>query len=167
MERGLRAIDMPTTVVRVPLVYGPGVRGNFRRLIEAVDRGWPLPLAAVDNLRSMLAVGNLCDFLLRVADEPAAAGETYLLADGEDVSMPDLLRRLAAVLGRPSRLFPVPPRLLEAALRVVGQGGAADRLLGDLRVDASRARALGWLPPIALDEGLAAAVRPAQGLWNT
>ncbi len=167
IEQALGGLDLPVTIVRVPLVYGPGVKANFRRLIEAVERGWPLPLAAVDNRRSMLAVGNLCDFLLRVADEPSAVGETYLLADGEDVSIPELLRRLARVMDRPSRLLPVPPRLLEAALRAVGRGGVADRLLGDLRVDIAKVTALGWRPPLSVDEGLAAAVRPPQGLSNT
>lgn len=167
IEQALVGLDLPVTIVRVPLVYGPGVKANFRRLIDAVERGWPLPLAAVNNRRSMLAVGNLCDFLLRVADEPAAVGQTYLLADGEDVSISDLLRRLARVMDRPSRLLPVPPGLLEAALRVVGRGGVADRLLGDLRVDIAKVTALGWRPPLSLDEGLAAAVWPPQGFSNT
>jgi nucleoside-diphosphate-sugar epimerase len=159
IERALSELDLPVTIVRAPLVYGPGVNGNFRRLIKAVDRGWPLPLGAVENRRSMVAVGNLCDFIMRVLDEPAAAGETYVLADGEDVSIPDLLRRLARAMNRPSRLFPVAPQLLESGLRLAGLGGMADRLVCDLRVDIGKARGLGWAPPLSIDDGLMAAAR--------
>ena len=170
IEQELGDLDLPVTIVRAPLVYGPGVNGTFRKLINAVDRGWPLPLGAVDNRRSMVAVGNLCDFIMRVLDEPAAVGETYVLADGEDVSMPQLLRRMAQVMGRPSRLFPVAPGLLESGLRAVGLGGVADRLLGDLRVDIGKALGLGWQPPLSVDDGLATAVRHPrydQGLSNS
>ena len=154
IERALAELDLPVTIIRAPLVYGPGVNGNFRKLINAVERGWPLPLGAVDNKRSMVAVGNLCDFILRVLDEPDAVGETFVLADGEDVSTADLLRRLARSLNRPSRLFPVAPELLETGLRVAGLGGIADRLIRDLRVDIGKARRLGWQPPLSFDEGL-------------
>lgn len=155
IERALAELNMPVTIVRVPLVYGPGVSGNFRKLITAVERGWPLPLGAVDNQRSLVAVGNLCDFIMRVLDEPGAAGETYVLADGEDVSTTELLRRLARSLNRPSRLFPVAPELLETGLRFAGLGGVADRLIRDLRVDIGKARQLGWQPPLSFDDGLA------------
>lgn len=159
IERALAGLDLPVTIVRAPLVYGPGVKGNFRKLIKAVDRGWPLPLGAVENRRSMVAVGNLCDFIMRVLDEPAAAGETYVLADGEDLSMPELLRRLARAMNRPSRLFPVAPQLLESGLRSAGLGGMADRLVCDLRVDIRKARGLGWKPPFSIDDGLVAAAQ--------
>jgi nucleoside-diphosphate-sugar epimerase len=159
IEQGLREVDLPVTVIRVPLVYGPGVRANFRRLITAVERGWPLPLAAVDNRRSLVAVENLCDFILHALEAPRAVGETYLVSDGEDVSIAELLRRMAGAMGRQSRLFPLPPELLERVLRVAGLGGWADRLLGDLRLDTGKALALGWRPPLTLDEGLAATVR--------
>lgn len=159
IEQALGELGLPATVVRAPLVYGPGVNGNFRKLIQAVEAGWPLPLAAVRNRRSMVAVGNLCDFIIRVLDEPGAAGETYVLADGEDMSTAELLRRLARSLNRPSRLFPVAPGLVEGGLRLVGLGGVADRLLCDLRIDIGKARRLGWVPPISLDAGLAAVSR--------
>lgn len=159
IERALAELDLPVTIVRAPLVYGPGVNGNFRKLINAVERGWPLPLGAVANQRSMVAVGNLCDFMLRVLDEPGATGETYVLADGEDMSTSELLRRLARSLDRPSRLLPVAPDLVEGGLRLVGLGGWADRLIGDLRVDIGKARGLGWRPPLSFDEGLAALSR--------
>lgn len=155
IEQALAEIDLPVTIVRAPLVYGPGVVGNFRKLINAVERGWPLPLGAVENQRSMVAVGNLCDFIMRVLDEPDAVGETYVLADGEDVSTAELLRRLARSLNRPSRLFPVAPHLLETGLRFAGLGGVADRLIRDLRVDIGKARQLGWQPPLSFDDGLA------------
>lgn len=163
IEQALAALDLPVTIVRAPLVYGPGVNGNFRKLINAVERGWPLPLGAVENRRSMVAVGNLCDFIMRGLDEPAAAGETYVLADGEDVSMPDLLRRLARAMNRPSRLFSVAPQLLETGLRVAGLGGIADRLICDLRVDIGKARGLGWQPPLSIDDGLALVTRQPEG----
>lgn len=159
IEQALGTLELPVTVVRAPLVYGPGVGGNFRKLINAVERGWPLPLGAVENRRSMVSVGNLCDFIMRVLDEPGAAGETYVLADGEDVSIPELLRRLARMMNRPSRLFPVAPQLLETGLRAAGLGGVADRLICDLRVDIAKARGLGWRPPLSFDEGLAMVTR--------
>lgn len=159
IEQALRELDLPVTIIRAPLVYGPGVSGNFRKLINAVERGWPLPLGAVDNQRSLVAVGNLCDFIIRVLDEPSALGETYVLADGEDVSTTELLQRLARSLNRPSRLFPVAPVLLEGGLRFAGLGGWADRLICNLRVDTSKARQLGWRPPLSFDDGLATVSR--------
>ncbi|RYH13089.1 MAG: NAD-dependent epimerase/dehydratase family protein [Alphaproteobacteria bacterium] len=155
IEQALAEIDLPVTVIRAPLVYGPGVNGNFRKLINAVEQGWPLPLGAVENRRSMVAVGNLCDFIMRVVDEPGAVGETYVLADGDDMSTTELLRRLARSLNRPSRLLPVAPGLIEGGLRLAGLGGWADRLLCDLRVDIGKARALGWVPPLSSEDGLA------------
>lgn len=163
IEQALAGIDLPVTIVRAPLVYGPGVRGNFRKLINAVDRGWPLPLGAVRNSRSLVAVGNLCDFILYVLDEPRAVGETFVLADGEDVSTSELLRRLARSMNRASRLFPVSPGLLEGGLRLAGLGGIADRLICDLRVDTTKARRLGWRPPLSLDDGLAAVSQQPEG----
>ena len=159
MEQALRAMPLPLTVIRPVLVYGPGVNGNFGRLMEAVERGWPLPFGAVENKRSLVAAGNLCDFIMRVLDEPAAVGETYVLSDGEDLSTAELLRRIARLLNRPSRLVPVSPGLIEGAMRVVGLGGLADRLICDLRVDSGKARALGWVPPLSFDDGLALLAR--------
>lgn len=165
IEQGLGDLGLPVTVIRAPLIYGPGVNGNFRRLMHAVERGWPLPLAAVENQRSMVAVGNLCDFIMRVLDDPGAVGETYVLADGEDMSTAELLRRLARSLNRPSRLFPVAPGLVEGSLRLAGMGGVADRLMCDLRVDIGKARRLGWAPPLSFDDGLATVSRqPGEGL---
>jgi nucleoside-diphosphate-sugar epimerase len=165
IEQALGELGLPVTVIRAPLIYGPGVNGNFRKLMQAVEAGWPLPLAAVENRRSLVAVGNLCDFIMRVLDEPGAAGETYVLADGEDLSTAELLRRMARLLNRPSRLFAVAPGLVEGGLRLVGLGGVADRLLCDLRIDIGKARRLGWVPPLSLDDGLASVSRrPGEGL---
>jgi lipopolysaccharide/colanic/teichoic acid biosynthesis glycosyltransferase/nucleoside-diphosphate-sugar epimerase len=146
-------------VVRPPLVYGAGVKGNFAALVAALRWRWPLPFASVDNARSLIYVGNLVDALLLCAEHPAAAGRTYLVCDGEDLSTPGLLRRLGKAMGKPPRLWPCPPGLLRTMASAVGQGIRIDRLLGSLRVDAARIRReLGWSPPYSVDEGLAASV---------
>lgn len=154
METGLKALGLPLTVIRPPLVYGPGARGNVRRLMQAVERNWPLPVAAVDNRRSLVSTGNLCSFVLYALHEPLSVGQTYLIADGEDVSLAELLRRMGRVMGRPPRMFAVPPAVLEGSLALIGRRGMADRLLGNLQVDISKARQLGWTPPLSLDAGL-------------
>lgn len=158
-ERGLARIadetGLEVVVLRPPLVYGPGVKANFLALMRAIDRGLPLPLGAIDNRRSLLFVGNLADAVVRCIGHPGAAGKTFLLRDGEDVSTPELIRRLARALERPARLFPFPPALLKLAAGLAGRREAADRLLGSLTVDDSRIRReLGWAPPHGLDQGL-------------
>jgi nucleoside-diphosphate-sugar epimerase len=148
-------------VLRSPLVYGPGAKGNFARLVRLVQRGVPLPLASVRNRRSLVFVENLVDAIVRVLDHPAAAGRTYVVSDGEEVSTPDLIAKIAAALGRPSRLFAFPPALLRLAGTLLGRGDETSRLLGDMAVDGSRIRReLGWAPPYSLDEGLARSLRP-------
>jgi nucleoside-diphosphate-sugar epimerase len=148
---------MSVTVLRPPLLYGPHVRGNFLSLIRLVGRGLPLPFGAVkDNRRSLLAVGNLADAIRRVLDAAAPRGfGAYLLRDGEDLSTAALLRRLGDALDSPARLVPVPPAMLAAALRAIGRGGMAERLLGSLQIDDSRFReTFGWTPPFDVDAGL-------------
>jgi nucleoside-diphosphate-sugar epimerase len=131
-------------VVRPPLVYGPGVRANFLRLMQLAGTGLPLPFASIRNRRSFLFVGNLVALLRRCAEHPAAAGRTFLVSDGEDLSTPELVRRMAAALGRKARLLPFPPALLPA------------KLAGSLVVDAADARErLGWQPPLSVNEALA------------
>ncbi len=143
------------TIIRPPLVYGAGVPGNFRRLLRVVASGMPLPLANVRNLRSLAAVENLVDGLLRCGDAAQAAGETFVVADGEDFSTPDLVRVLATGLGRPARLIPFPQALLRAAARAAGLGAQIVPLCGNLRVDASRLRQrLGWTPRIEAPSAL-------------
>lgn len=162
-EVGLRRIadetGLEVVIIRPPLVYGPGVRANFRALMRAVARGIPLPLGAIDNRRSLVASDNLADFILACLDQPAARNETFLVSDGEDLSTTDLIRRLARVMGRPARLLPVPASLLMAAATLAGQRDVARRLLGSLQVDISKARRLlNWAPRISVDEGLRRAV---------
>lgn len=167
-ELRLRAVAGTTAlevaILRPVLMYGPGVKGNLQRLAGWIRRGVPLPFASVDNRRSLLGVENFADALIRALSHPAAAGATFLVADGEDLSTPELVRRLAHAIGRPARLVPVPPAVLRALGAALGRRDEVARLLGSLQVDASRLRReLGWRPPVPLDAGLArmaAADRP-------
>lgn len=150
------------TVLRPPLVYGPGVGGNFRQLIglAQVAQRWPLPLGGIDNRRSLVAVANLADTLALLARHPAAGGRTYLVSDGHDLSTSELLARLAAALGRPARLWHVPGGMLRAAAALAGRAAQADRLLGSLTLDASRLRdELGWQPAVTVEQALAETAR--------
>ena len=158
-EQAIRSVGAATrlevTVVRPPLVYGPGVGGNMLRLLRLVYRGVPLPLGAVATRRSFVGVTNLCDLLLGCTVHPAAAQELFLASDQNDLSTADLVRRLAAGLGRPARLLSVPLPTLECAARMVGAQAAYDRLCGPLQVDSAKAsRVLGWSPPETLDSEL-------------
>jgi len=158
-ELGLRQLaaetGMDIVIVRSPLVYGPGVKANFQTLMHAVGRGIPLPLGAIHNKRSLVALDNLVDFILTCMQHPAAANETFLVSDGEDLSTTDLIRRLARAMGRPACLIPVPASVLLAGAIMLGRRDMAQRLLASLQVDISKARQLlGWVPPISVDEGL-------------
>lgn len=142
-------------IVRPPLVYGPGVRANFLRLINLVRRGLPLPLAGVNNRRSLVALDNLVDLLIHCAQHPASAGETFLVSDDDDLSTPDLLRHLGEAMEVPVRLFPMPRWLLLMGARLIGRRGEAERLLGSLQADIGHTReVLGWEPVISVREGL-------------
>lgn len=144
-------------ILRPPLVYGPYVKANFLRMMRWVDRGFPLPLASVHNSRSLVYVGNLADAIMLCLEHPAAAGETFLVDDGDPVSTPQLLREIGTALASPARLFPVPPRLLRAMAAVIGRHADARRILGDLVVDSSSIRSvLGWSPPFTRKDGLMA-----------
>lgn len=154
-ETGLEVVT-----VRPPLVYGAGVGGNFLRLLWLVRHGVPLPLSLVDNLRSMIYLGNFVDALTVCTTHSGAAGQTFLVSDGEDVSTPDLFRALAAALGVPARLFPFPVTLLKLGGAILGRQGEVGRLIGSLQVDSSKIRnTLVWQPPYTLAEGLAATAR--------
>lgn len=147
---------MQAVVVRPPLVYGPRVRGNFLSLLKLCRWAPPLPLAAVDNRRSLVFVGNLCEVLARALERAEAAGQVYLVRDGEDVSTPELIRRLARALRRPARLFPAPAGLIRLAARLAGRPAAATRLLDTLVVDDEKVRRdLRWTPASSMVEGLA------------
>ena len=154
-----RSGSLEPVILRPPLVYGPGVGANFARLMKLCRLGLPLPLASIANRRSFIFVGNLGAAVALALEHPAAAGETFLLSDGEDVSTPELIRKIAAAQGRPARLFPFPPTLLRAAAALVGRGPAARRLLDSLSVDGRKIRdRLGWRPPFTIDQGLARTV---------
>lgn len=147
------------TILRPPLVYGPGVRANFLRVMRAVAMGLPLPLAAIDNRRSLIYVDNLADAVALVLREPAGAIETFVLSDGEDVSTPELIRRIARAMNRPARLFPFPPTMLELLGRATGRAAEIERLVGSLQLDGEGfRRRFGWTPSVMLDQGLAATV---------
>jgi nucleoside-diphosphate-sugar epimerase len=146
---------LEVVVLRPPLVYGPGVKGNFLRLMNLVARGVPLPLGAIANHRSLIYAGNLADAIVRALAAREAAGRTYLLNDGGDVSTPDLVRLLAQSLGVKPRLIPVPLAVLGLAARLVGRRAELARLAGSLQVDSTRIRGeLGWRPPLTLAQGL-------------
>jgi nucleoside-diphosphate-sugar epimerase len=154
-----RANGMEGVVLRLPLVYGPGVRGNFLMLLEAVAAGRRLPLAGVANRRSLLYVGNAVSAIEAALHAPALADETLPVADAESVSTPQLIERIARELGVPARLYRVPAALLRAGATLASQRGAAARLMDSLEVDATRFDELAqWQPPATLDEGLAATV---------
>lgn len=159
-EQGLTALGhdtlMETVIIRPPLIYGAGAPGNFGRLLHWVAAGVPLPLGAVrENRRSLVALDNLVDLIATCLHHPAAANQVFLAGDGEDLSTADLLRRLAQAMGRPARLVPVPVWMLRAGAAALGKRAVAERLLGSLQVDGSKARErLAWAPPVSVDEGL-------------
>jgi len=147
---------MEVVIVRPPLVYGPGVRANFAAMMRLLARGIPLPLGTVNqNRRSMVALDNLVDLLVTCIGHPAAANQTFMVSDGEDLSTADLLRRLGKAMGKPARLIPVPVSLLRFGADLIGKGNEAQRLLGSLQVDISKTRELlDWTPRISVNEGL-------------
>jgi UDP-N-acetyl-alpha-D-quinovosamine dehydrogenase len=151
---------MQVAIVRPPLVYGPGVRANFLRLMRWVDAGWPLPLRWVNNRRSLVSIWNLCDLLARLLNDPLPSGRTWLVSDSEDLSTPDLIRRIGVAMGRTVRLFPIPTRLLQGAAMLAGKKAELARLCGSLTVDISQTRnELGWSPPVTVNESLSRTVR--------
>jgi nucleoside-diphosphate-sugar epimerase len=146
--------------LRPPLVYGPGVRANFLRLMQAVVLGIPLPLGAIDNRRSLVYLGNLVDAIVACLAHPDVADRTWLVSDGEDLSTPVLVRRLASALAVRPRLLPVPPAMLRVLGALIGKRAAVERLTGSLQVDSTALRhAAGWSPPFTVDQGLADTAR--------
>ncbi|WP_345945749.1 NAD-dependent epimerase/dehydratase family protein [Pseudomonas sp. dw_358] len=158
-ETGLRELagrtSMDIVIVRPPLVYGPGVKANFESMLAWLIRGWPLPLGAVDNRRSLVGLDNLVDLIVTCIHHPLAAGRVFLVSDGEDISTTRLLRVLAKALGSKTVLLPVPMGLLKAATMLIGRGKVGQRLCGSLQVDIRETReVLGWAPMVSLKEGL-------------
>ncbi|MCK2150064.1 SDR family oxidoreductase [Marinobacter alexandrii] len=158
-EQGLQALadetSMELVVIRPPLVYGPGVKGNFANMAKLVDKGLPLPLGAIHNKRSLVALDNLVDLIIRCIDHPAGANQVFLAGDGQDVSTTELLSSVGQAMSKPARLIPVPAGMLMFGASLLGKRAVAQRLLGSLQVDISKARnLLGWEPPLSVDEGL-------------
>lgn len=158
-ENAIREIARETgieiVILRPPLVYGPGVPGNFMRLLSIVNKKVPLPLGRVKNMRSFIYIGNLVDAIIKCIQHPSAANKTFLVSDGEDLSTPELIRRLASALNKPARLVPVPPSLLRLAGAVTRKSAEVERLTGSLVIDSSKIRReLNWTPPFTVDEGL-------------
>lgn len=162
-EQGLRLlaeeIGLDVVIIRPPLVYGPGVKANFLSLVKLSATGLPLPFGSVNNKRSMVYVGNLVNLIVCCINQPAAANQTFLVSDGEDVSLRKLVTFIRLCLGRSPRLLPVPLWLFKLAGAVTGKQGVVDRLVGDLQVDSSKARTLlEWVPPFTVSQGIEATV---------
>lgn len=159
-EQGLQALAKETglevVIIRPPLVYGANAPGNFGSLVRWIEKGVPLPLGAVHNKRSLVALDNLVDLIVTCLDHPAAANQVFLAGDGEDLSTSELLRGVAKAMGRPSRLLSVPAGMLQLAATLVGKKAVAQRLLGSLQVDISKTcEVLDWQPPLTVEQGLA------------
>lgn len=159
-EQGLEKVctrtGMEFVIIRPPLIYGPGVKANFQKLMDIVAKGMPLPLGSVHNQRSMLALDNLVSFIAEAISNPLAANQCFLLSDGEDISTTQLLKLLAKGMGKSYWLIPIPALILRGAAQILGASAAADRLLGSLQIDSSKARQLlQWQPPLSVEEGIA------------
>ena len=163
-ERGLWAISaetgMQVVILRIPLVYGPGVGANFFQLLKIIDQGWPLPLGGIHNRRSLLYIDNLVNAILCALQHPRAANQLFLLSDGQDASTSQLVTWLAQALIKQTQMFSVPEGLLRSVARLVGKSSAVDRLFGSLYLDSTKIQSeLGWSPPFTLQEGLQATAK--------
>ena len=158
-EEGLRELaartGMQVVIIRPVLVYGPGVKANFRNMMRWLDKGLPLPLGSINNRRSLVAVDNLADLVTVCVDHPAAADQTFLVSDGDDLSTSRLLREMGKALGKPARLLPVPAVLLKAAAAVLGKKAFSQRLCNSLQVDISKTcTMLDWHPPVSIEHAM-------------
>ncbi len=163
-EQGLQAVDAETgmriATIRPPLVYGPGVGANFRRLMGLAARGIPLPVGGVRNARSLVSVWNLCDLIRTLVAAPSATSGVFMVSDGEDLSTADLMRRISRFMGRRARVPAVPLAMLKAVGRLTGRGDEVARLTDSLTVDiADTRRRLEWTPPLSVDVSLERTVR--------
>ena len=149
-ETGLEVV-----IIRPPLVYGPGVKANFLSMMRWLDKGFPLPLGAIHNRRSLVALPNLVDLIINCLTHPAAANQTFLVSDNEDLSTTDLLRRMSNALGKPAWLLPIPVQWLEFTASLLGKKAVAQRLCSSLQLDIHKTQTLlNWTPPISVDEAL-------------
>lgn len=149
------ATGLEVVILRPSLVYGPGVKANFLRLLRLVDSGIPLPLMNVRNKRSLIYLNNLVDAIIACITHPDAAGKTFLVSDGHDISTPDLIKLIATAMGKKSRLFPCPLSLLKMIGKVTGKSAEVERLIGSLQIDSTKIRReLSWTPPFTMEQGL-------------
>lgn len=149
---------MEVVIIRPPLVYGPGVKANFLSMMRWLSRGIPLPLGAIQNYRTLIALDNLVDLIITCIYHPAAANQVFLAGDGEDLSTTELLERLGNALGKPARLLQVPAKVLEIMATMAGKRDFAQRLCGSLQIDISKTReVLAWTPPVSVEDGLQSA----------
>ncbi|HCL80983.1 MAG TPA: hypothetical protein DHW81_01755 [Nitrospiraceae bacterium] len=158
-EEALNKIEQETgmevVILRPPMVYGPNAPGNFARLIELVRRDCPLPIGKIKNLRSFIYIGNLVDSIIACIEHPKAAGQTFLVSDGQDISTPELIRMIAGAMGKKAKLFPCSASLLKMIGKVTGKSYEIERLTGSLRIDIAKIRKeLSWTPPFTLEQGL-------------
>lgn len=158
-EKGLletaKKSGLEVVIIRPPLVYGPGVKANFQSMMNWLNKGIPLPLGSINNIRSLVSLDNLVDLIVTCIDHPAASNQIFLVSDGEDVSTPELLRRMSNALGKSAHLLPVPVLILELAAALLGKRAVAQRLCGSLQVDISKTRnLLDWTPPVSVDVAL-------------
>ena len=158
-EQGLMRLaaetGMEVVIIRPPLVYGPSAPGNFGSLVRWIEKGFPLPLGAIHNKRSLVGIDNLVDLIIRCVDHSAAANQVFLAGDGEDLSTTELLRGVGKAMGRTARLTPVPAGLLQFGATLLGRKAMSQRLLGSLQVDISRTcELLDWKPPYTVEQGL-------------
>lgn len=155
LRRLMVETGMEVVIIRPPLVYGPGVRANFLSMMRWLNKGLPLPFGIIRNKRSLVALDNLVDLIATCIDHPAAANQTFLVSDDEDISTTQLLQRMGRALGKPARLLPTPEWMLEAGAMLLGKRDLFQRLCGNLQVDISRTKdVLGWSPPLSLNDGL-------------
>ncbi|MNE56065.1 GDP-6-deoxy-D-mannose reductase [compost metagenome] len=158
-EEALRQLGhdtgMEVVIIRPVLVYGPGVKANFLSMLNWLNRGVPLPLGAIRNKRSLVAIQNLVSLIVTCIDHPAAANQVFLVSDGEDLSTTQLLCRLSKALGKPARLLPLPEWMLKLAASMLGKQAVAQRICGSLQVDISKnLELLGWTPPVSSDTAM-------------
>ena len=154
-----RSTGMEVVVIRPPLVYGHSAPGNFALLVKAVRSRLPLPLGSIKNLRSMIFIGNLVDFIFQAAVNPRAANQIFLISDGEDLSINEIILHLANAMKIRPNLLPVPIMLLKIIAKCIGIHGYVDRLIGNLQIDSTKARVmLSWSPPFSVDEGFSRSV---------